>query len=75
MVRAMGGRPPSLDIEIDWDAFWEGFNKVIPVNKPKRKNDEKPKNDHKQKNDELVAFEWNNELLEVVDAPEREPLQ
>jgi len=42
---------------------------VQPIEKAK--NDEKPKNDAKRKNDE-AAFEWNDELLHIVDAPESE---
>lgn len=47
--------------------------RIAPVEKAK--NDEKLKNEDKLKNDELVAFEWNNEILEVVDAPESDVLR
>jgi hypothetical protein len=41
------------------------FGAATPAQK--QKNDEKPKNAKRD------VFEWNNELLEVVDAPESEP--
>ncbi len=36
---------------------------------------EKAKNSDKLKNDDLVAFQWHDDVLEIVDAPENEPLR